>query len=266
MDAKLVIIIAALVLIYLFEGLAPHYPGRTERLRHGLHHVAVALLNGLLTRFVLAGITMAALAAAEPPTPGLGRALPLPPFWRAGLVYLLFDVWMYLWHRLNHRVAFLWLFHKAHHADIAMDTTTALRFHPGELVLSTIVRLPVVIALGMTFDQLVLFEVVLNVSTLFHHSNLALGSADRLVRTAVVTPDMHRVHHSIEREELNSNFTSILSVWDRLFGTYRQRRDTKEITLGLPVYRGQEWQGFRGFLRTPFVREEQDTERAANHG
>lgn len=135
-----------------------------------------------------------------------------------------------------------------------MDTTTALRFHPGELVLSTLVRLPVLVLLGMSFVQLVLFETVLNLSTLFHHSNLAVPEKwDRLLRMAVVTPNMHRVHHSVKGFETNSNFTSILSIWDRLFRTFRTREDTHTITIGLPQFREEKYQRLWGFLITPFM-------------
>jgi sterol desaturase/sphingolipid hydroxylase (fatty acid hydroxylase superfamily) len=133
-----------------------------------------------------------------------------------------------------------------------MDTTTALRFHPGELILSTFARLPVVLLLGMSFAQLVLFELVLNLSTLFHHSNLGVPERwDRMLRTVIVTPNMHRVHHSVELSETNSNFTSLLSVWDRLYRTFRSREDTRTITIGLPRFREEKWQRLWGFLITP---------------
>jgi sterol desaturase/sphingolipid hydroxylase (fatty acid hydroxylase superfamily) len=133
-----------------------------------------------------------------------------------------------------------------------MDTTTALRFHPGELILSTFVRLPVIILLGMSFAQLALFEVLLNISTLFHHSNLGVPEKwDRRLRVAIVTPNMHRVHHSIEVFETNSNYTSLLSFWDRLYQSFRMREDTLTITIGLPRFRETKWQRFWGFIITP---------------
>jgi sterol desaturase/sphingolipid hydroxylase (fatty acid hydroxylase superfamily) len=169
------------------------------------------------------------------------------------VVFLLFDVWMYYWHMANHRFSFFWLFHRTHHSDIEMDTTTALRFHPGELILSTFIRLPVLVLVGMSFGELALFEVMLNISTLFHHSNLALPERwDRLLRVLIVTPNMHRVHHSIVLAETNSNYTSILSLWDRLGGTFRMREDTRTITLGLESFREEKYQRLWGFLITPF--------------
>ncbi len=250
MDKKLLLIVTAVALIFVLEGVFPHYRGRTTRVRHAVPHFITAIMNGLLTRFALAGVTMAAIAWAE--SKSLGLALSLPATAKLILVFVLFDIWMYFWHMANHRIGFFWRFHRAHHSDTEMDTTTALRFHPGELVLSTFFRLPVVILIGISFTQLVLFEVLLNVSTLFHHSNLAVPEKwDRVLRTVVVTPNMHRVHHSVERFETDSNFTSLLSVWDRLFRSFRTRKDTHTITIGLPSFREIKYQRLWGFLITP---------------
>lgn len=252
MDKKPLLIITALVLIFVLEDVFPHYQGRAARMRHAAPHVLTALMNGLLTRLVLAGVTIKTISWAGGRS--LGRVLPLslPAAAELVLVFLLFDIWMYFWHRANHRIGFLWRFHRAHHSDVEMDTTTALRFHPGELVLSNLFRLPVVILLGMSFAQLIFFETLLNMSTLFHHSNLAVPEKwDRVLRAVVVTPNMHRVHHSVERFETDSNFTSLLSVWDRLYRTFRTREDTRTITLGLPSFRETKYQRLWGFLITP---------------
>ncbi len=256
MDKKTLLIFLALVVIFVLEGLFPHYRGRTARVRHALPHILTAIMNGLLTRFALAGVTMKAIDWAAGNSWGFAHMLSLSFNTKTFTVLVLFDIWMYVWHMANHRIAFLWRFHRAHHADIDMDTTTALRFHPGELILSTFIRLPVVILLGMSFSQLVLFELMLNLSTLFHHSNIAIPEKwDRLLRTIMVTPNMHRVHHSVVRAETNSNFTSLLSFWDRLYGTFTTRGDTRTITIGLPDYRDRRWQQLRGFLITPFYED-----------
>lgn len=252
MDIKPLLISVTLVVIFVLEGVFPHYRDRRSRARHALPHVLTAIMNGLLTKFALAVLTIGAIGWAERrlwmPL-GLNRP---PGGAHVVLVFVLFDIWMYFWHMANHRIAFLWRFHRAHHADTEMDTTTALRFHPGELIISTVARLPVVILLGMSFSQLVFFETILNLSTLFHHSNLAVPERwDRLLRTVLVTPNMHRVHHSIERFETDSNFTSILSLWDRIFRTFRTREDTVTITIGLPRFREEKYQRLLGFLITP---------------
>jgi sterol desaturase/sphingolipid hydroxylase (fatty acid hydroxylase superfamily) len=254
MNVKLPILIAALVALFALEGLFPYYRDRRNRVVHAVPHVITALVNGVLTRFFLALITLQTVGWAQAHTLGIVRMIELPAAIRTVTVFLLFDIWMYYWHLLNHRVGFLWRFHRAHHADIAMDTTTALRFHPGELVLSSFIRLPVLTLIGMRFDDLVIFETVLNVSTLFHHSNLNVPEKwDRVLRVLVVTPNMHRVHHSVVREETNSNYTSILSVWDRLARTFSMRKDPRAIVLGLPNFREERYQRLRGFMVTPFL-------------
>jgi len=252
MSAKPVIIAAVVLTIFLLEDIIPHYRGRENRLRHAFPHVLTALMNGLLTRISLTQVTIQITAWSTAHSFGLGHMLRLSPLAATFILFILFDAWMYLWHRANHTIGFLWMFHRAHHSDTQMDTTTALRFHPGELILSTAFRLPVLAILGMNFGQVLLFETLLNLSTLFHHSNLSLPrSWDRALSLLIVTPDMHRVHHSFEREETNSNYTSLLSCWDRLFKTFRMRDDTRTITLGLTEFRDGRWQRFWGFLITP---------------
>jgi sterol desaturase/sphingolipid hydroxylase (fatty acid hydroxylase superfamily) len=254
MDKKPLLVMAALAAIFLLEGIFPYYLGRQKRALHAVPHLVTAVVNAFLTRLLLAGITMQVIFWAGAHGLGLMRMLALQFPARMIAVFILFDVWMYYWHMLNHRIPFLWRFHRAHHADIAMDTTTALRFHPGELVLSTVARTPVLVLIGMSFTELALFETILNLSTVFHHSNLAVPERwDRMLRTIIVTPNMHRVHHAVERADTNSNYTSILSIWDRLAGTFRMREDTRTITLGLPSFREEQYQRLWGFIRTPFV-------------
>lgn len=253
MDSKPIIILFVLSLLFSLEGVFPHMTNRKRRIAHGLPHVLTAVLNGVLTRFLLAGITLRVISWADAHSIGVMRMTDLPLALRAVVAFLLFDIWMYYWHMANHRVPFFWRFHRAHHSDIEMDTTTALRFHPGELVLSSFIRLPIIVLIGMSFSELVLFEVMLNSSTLFHHSNVALREKwDRMLRILFVTPNMHRVHHSIERGEMNSNFTSLLSVWDRVGRTFSMRDNTRTIIFGLSAFREEKYQRLWGFFITPF--------------
>ncbi len=254
MDIKPLLIFLTLTAIFVLEGAFPHYKNRSRRVQHAFPHVLTAVFNGILTRLVLAGLTFQAIDWGARNQLGLAQALQIPFYLKTAVLFVLFDVWMYFWHMANHRIRFFWLFHRAHHADTDMDTTTALRFHPGELVLSTFIRMPVIILIGMSFAEVVMFETILNISTLFHHSNLAIPEKwDRALRTVIVTPNMHRVHHSIELLETNSNYTSLLSIWDRVFRSFRKREDTRTITIGLPRFREEKWQKLRGFLVTPFV-------------
>jgi sterol desaturase/sphingolipid hydroxylase (fatty acid hydroxylase superfamily) len=141
-----------------------------------------------------------------------------------------------------------------HHCDIDVDVTTALRFHPVEIILSVLIKFAAAIALGAPVAAVVIFEIVLNASAMFNHGNIRLPDmADRVLRAVIVTPDMHRTHHSVIRAETDSNFGFCLSVWDRLFGTYRARPagDTRTMALGLPAFRAPADQNFTALLANP---------------
>lgn len=258
MNLKPWILVSALSLIYFLEGMFPHMHGRKQRLRHALPHLVTALINSILTGVFLGWLTWYTVRWSEEHSFGLARwiksSLPVTGF----ISFLIFDAYMYFWHRANHSYDFLWRFHRAHHSDTMMDSTTALRFHPGELVLSSIFRVPVIALTGIGLTELYIFELTLNTMTLFHHSNLGLGQrTDRAVRLFITSPDMHRIHHSLVLSEMSSNFTSILSLWDRLFGTFREKDDTSGTVFGLTGFRKERWQGFTGFMLSPFINEKQ---------
>jgi sterol desaturase/sphingolipid hydroxylase (fatty acid hydroxylase superfamily) len=182
----------------------------------------------------------------------LGPHLPAWIVWLLGLV--LFDAWMYLWHLLNHKVPLLWRFHAVHHADREMDASTALRFHTGEIVLSGAARLAVLPLIGLTMPQLLLYELILLPVILFHHSNVRMPRRiDAASRCVIVTPWMHWVHHSRWQPETDSNYASVLSIWDRLFGTFRLRDDPVQINLGLDDDQDErQWRTLGGMLTRPF--------------
>ncbi|MFH0976178.1 MAG: sterol desaturase family protein [Spirochaetota bacterium] len=254
MDTKAIVIVSVLVLIFLLEGIFPHFRGRTSRVRHGLSHIFIAIINGLLTRLLFAGLAIKATTWTQAQSFGILNTGLFSQAAGTTIAFVLFDIWMYFWHVANHHVSLLWLFHRAHHADIAMDTTTALRFHLGELFFSSFARLPVIMLIGLSFEQVVFFETILNVSTLFHHSNIHIPEKwDSIIRLVITSPNMHRVHHSTERRETNSNYTSILSIWDRIVRTFKRRADTSTITIGLSDFRSQKWQGAFGFYISPFL-------------
>jgi sterol desaturase/sphingolipid hydroxylase (fatty acid hydroxylase superfamily) len=170
------------------------------------------------------------------------------------LAILLFDGWMYDWHVLNHKVPLLWRFHAVHHSDREMDASSALRFHTGEIVLSGCGRLIVLPVLGMTMPQLLLYELLLQPVILFHHSNERVPARlDAMLRWLIVTPWMHWVHHSRWQPETDSNYASVLSVWDRIFGTFRLRSQPRQINLGLDEDRSErQWRTLWGMLARPF--------------
>jgi len=239
----------------MLEGAIPMFEGRSRRVRHGLANLALGVGNAAITSFVFAGATLLVTEAARERSFGLLHLLTPPAAVRLALAVVVLDLWQYVWHRLNHRVPFLWRFHTVHHTDRDMDATTALRFHTGEIVLSSTARLAVLPLLGLTVQEVLLYETILLPIILFHHSNVRVpNSFDRLLRWLIVTPWMHWVHHSDYRPETDSNYSSVFSVWDRLFGSFRLRSDPGEITLGLEDVERDEWTTLQGMLATPFRR------------
>ena len=171
---------------------------------------------------------------------GLFNLVALPWGLATLLSVLVLDLAIYAQHVLFHAVPVLWRLHRMHHADLDIDVTTGVRFHPVEIVLSMLIKFAAVAAVGAPAAAVLIFEVLLNATSMFNHSNIAMPpAADRIVRLLVVTPDMHRVHHSIERRETNSNFGFNFPWWDRLFGTYRPQpgQGHEGMTIGIEIFR-----------------------------
>lgn len=147
---------------------------------------------------------------------------------------ILLDFWIYWWHRANHEVPFLWRFHEVHHLDHFLDTSSAIRFHFGELFLSALVRVPVIIALQIPLSSVLVFETLVLLSASFHHSNLRLPTGlERGLSQVIVTPSIHWIHHHAVRRDTDSNYCTVLSVWDRCFGTSSPNRRTPEMPIGV---------------------------------
>jgi sterol desaturase/sphingolipid hydroxylase (fatty acid hydroxylase superfamily) len=227
---------------------------RPLRLRHAARNLAVAGLNLLVIGLGFSTATAGVAAWAQAAHFGLLHQWSAPLWMKTAAALLLFDAWMYLWHRANHAVPFLWRFHRMHHSDPAVDVTTALRFHVGEITLSSALRLAVIPLLGLQLGQVILYETILLPVIAFHHSNVALPEPwDRRLRLVIVSPNMHRVHHSDWQPETDSNFASIFSWWDRLGRSFRLRKDVRALRYGLREFDGDQWQGLWGLLRTPLV-------------
>jgi sterol desaturase/sphingolipid hydroxylase (fatty acid hydroxylase superfamily) len=186
---------------------------------------------------------------------GLFNEVQLPAWIAVVASVILLDLAIYFQHVLFHAVPVLWRLHRMHHADLDIDVTTGLRFHPIEILLSMVIKLAVVIALGAPALAVLLFEVLLNATSLFNHSNVRIPERfDGVLRWVVVTPDMHRVHHSILLRETNSNFGFNLPWWDRLFGTYRPQpaAGQESMTIGIEQFRDPRELGLDRMLLQPF--------------
>lgn len=252
-EIKLFVQIGALGLILWLETIVPLFQKRKGHLRHDLRNLGIGLFNGFFIAITFSFLIAFVIEKAQEREFGLMMVLNLPFWLETVIALILFDLWMYLWHRMNHRIPFLWLFHRMHHSDDRVDVTSALRFHTGELIFSSILRLAIVPLLGLNLPQLILYEICLQPVILFHHSNVALPEKiDRIFRAFIVTPNMHRVHHSQVKGETNSNYASILSIWDRIFKSFCFRKDIPNIDFGLPEFPEEEWQTIPGMLKTPF--------------
>ncbi|WMC12332.1 sterol desaturase family protein [Oceanimonas pelagia] len=246
-----------LLLFLLWEHYAPRRPQRQRRGPRWLRHLALAGLNTLLVRalFPLAAVGAALLAAER--NWGVLAWLALPDWLALPLTVLLLDLLIYWQHRLFHRVPLLWRLHRMHHTDTELDATTGVRFHPLEILLSMAIKLAGVLLLGASPLAVLVFEVLLNATSLFNHANIHLpAKVDAVLRRLLVTPDMHRVHHSVYPQETDSNFGFNLSCWDRWLGSYRARpRDGhRHMRLGLKEFRAPEERGLLRLLTQPFRR------------
>ncbi len=248
-----------LVVLLVLEGLHPFFDLFRERKERGFHlirNLALGLLNSVVIAVVFAGLWVATAVWADEQGIGLLNVLRdtagLPGWAHAMGAVLLLDVWTYLWHRMNHRAPFLWRFHRVHHADAQMDVTTASRFHVGEIMLSSALRIPLIVLIGAYAWELVLYETLMFAVVQFHHANLALSPRlDWVLRLVIVTPAMHKVHHSRYQPETDSNYSSLFSWWDRLFRSFRLRTHLEEIELGLDAFDKPEDATLGGLMRMP---------------
>jgi sterol desaturase/sphingolipid hydroxylase (fatty acid hydroxylase superfamily) len=254
MSIDTIIGILALAVLFGLEGVLPARAA-SHRLRHGGRNLGLAAVSAVIGGLA-APLLVLSVQFAQQHGIGLCNSNGATPGWPwaacALLSFVLFDAWMYAWHRANHSLPLLWRFHRVHHTDPAMDSTTALRFHPGEILLSTLANCVVLMALGMSLGMLVLYKTVMVLVILFHHSNVAVPSAlDARLRRIIVPPSMHRVHHSEVPAETNANYGTVFSFWDRLFGSFRLREDMADIRFGIGAYNDDDWQHPLRLLRLP---------------
>ena len=217
--------------------------------------MGIVVLDTVLVRLLVPTSAVGLALVAEARGWGLVHALGLPLWAGAPLAVVALDLAIYLQHVLFHAVPALWRLHRVHHADLEIDVTTGARFHPIEILVSMGVKLGVVAALGAPAVAVLIFEVLLNATSMFNHSNVRMPlRLDRVLRWVVVTPDMHRVHHSIAARETNSNFGFNLPWWDRLFGTYRDQPAAghEAMTIGIEQFRAPAEQRLDRMLTQPF--------------
>jgi sterol desaturase/sphingolipid hydroxylase (fatty acid hydroxylase superfamily) len=236
---RMAFFLGILLVMALWEVAAPRRRREIPRLIRWSNNLGIVVIDTLLVRLTFPIVAVGLAVMAEAQGWGLFNIVGAPTWLALILSVLALDLAIYLQHVMFHAVPALWRLHRMHHADLEFDVSTGLRFHPVEILLSMGIKLAVVVALGPPAVAVLVFEVLLNATAMFNHSIRIPAGIDRVLRLIVVTPDMHRVHHSIHPSETNSNFGFNLPWWDRLLGTYwPQPRDGHEaMTIGIEQFR-----------------------------
>ncbi|MBR0670884.1 sterol desaturase family protein [Roseomonas soli] len=254
---RLSVFAAVLVAMALLEHAFPRRPQRLSWRRWPSNFGLVAI-SSVLLRLVAPAGAVGVAAWAEARGLGLFPALGVPAWVAAPVAVVLLDMLIYFQHRVFHAVPLLWRLHRVHHADPELDASSGLRFHPVEILLSFAIKAAAVVALGAPAEGVLVFEVLLNATSLFNHANLALPAwLDRPLRLLLVTPDMHRVHHSEIRVETDSDFGFCLPWWDRIFGTYRAEPAKGQLgmVIGVECFRADDEQRIDRLLLQPLTPE-----------
>jgi sterol desaturase/sphingolipid hydroxylase (fatty acid hydroxylase superfamily) len=236
---RLVVFLGLFTLLALAEVLLPRRTRYIKRTSRWFTNISLIIIDSFTIRlmaFILPVLAVTAAADADAHGWGLLGLVSWPNWVEIIIAMMVLDFVIWAQHLITHKIPLLWRLHQVHHADRDMDVTTAIRFHPIEIALSMILKIGMVYALGPTAFAVILFEILLNGSAMFNHANIRLPKKlDQIVRLVLVTPDMHRVHHSDIRAEHDSNYGFSLSIWDRMFGTYvaQPMKGHDDMTIGL---------------------------------
>jgi len=252
---RLIVFGGVLTAMAAWELVAPRRQPKLGRKTRWPGNLGIVVLDTLLVRLIFPVGAVAVALAGEERGWGLFNAIGIPAWMAVLASVILLDLAIYLQHVLFHAVPALWWLHRVHHADLEFDVTTGVRFHPIEILLSMVIKLGVVTALGVPALAVLIFEVTLNATSMFNHGNVDIShGVERVLRWVVVTPEMHRVHHSVKARETNSNFGFNLPWWDRLFGTYRDQPEAGHLgmTIGIAQYRDPTEQRLDRMLTQPF--------------
>ena len=259
MNVEFLIRISSFALVFTamagWEFLAPRRAWAVGRGPRWTNNLGILIVDVLAVRVLIPTAAVGAALFAAGRGWGLFHLAGLPLALAAVLGFLILDLVIYGQHVVFHKVPVLWRLRRMHHADLDIDVTTGVRFHPFEILISLSIKIATVIAFGIPAVAVLVFEVVLNATAMFNHANVSMPAAlDRVLRLLVVTPDMHRVHHSILRSETDSNFGFNLPWWDRLFGTYRAAPQAghQGMTIGLPIFRNPHELRVDRLLTQPF--------------
>ncbi len=250
--------VAVFVIMSIWELAAPRRKLTAPKPQRWFHNLSLTILNSYVVRFLFPAAAVGTAMVGELSSWGLFNTLGLPSFLAGILSLVLLDLTIYAQHFLFHKVPLFWRLHRMHHTDLDIDVTTGARFHTIEIVASMVIKVSVVVNLGAPAWSVLVFEILLNATSMFNHSNVRIPIAiDAFLRKIVVTPDMHRVHHSVIIEETNSNFGFNFPWWDRMFKTYRDQpsQGHDAMVIGLANFRDPKYLTLPWMLAVPFMRK-----------
>ena len=255
-NIQLIAFVSIFFFFYLIESFQPVRPWTQPRWKRFAFHMTLSVLNSILMRLVAAAPVFLLIIWTQEHRFGIAHWMGLTGIVGYIATYIVYDFYDYWWHRVNHQIPFLWRFHKAHHIDTHVDITTSLRFHPGELVLSTLAKIVFVCLWGPSLWGYMIAMIGISAHSQFHHTNFTLPEGvERIFRWVHMTPRLHASHHTVTPRTRNANFSTIFLIWDRLFGTLREPDDQEMQTLGLKEGRKSSLSGW-ALLKAPFYSEE----------
>lgn len=245
-----------IILFMLLERMRPRRISEKSASNRRINNFALLGIDIIAVRLLVPLATYEVAVMTAEREAGLFNILQLPFIANVLLTIIIFDLLIYFQHVAFHKFNILWRSHRVHHTDIEIDVSTGIRFHPIEITLSLFYKLAAVYLLGPVAFAIVLYEIILNSASLFTHSNILINSKlDKILRTVFVTPDLHRIHHSVIKYETDSNYGNLFSVWDKLFRTYRKQPEAgyEKMELGLNEFRGELSNKLLQLLKIPFL-------------
>ena len=255
---RLSIFIGLLIVMIIGELIAPRRQISRSRKQRWTTNFGLSIFNMVIMRFTLAGAALWAAGTAQEHDWGVLNLVELPPWLAIILGLILLDLAIYGQHRASHRWQWLWRLHKVHHTDLDFDVSTAIRFHPIEIFISMCYKAFVILIIGVDPFTVLVFEIILSSCALFNHSNVKIPlMIDKVLRLVLVTPDMHRVHHSVIQSETDSNYGFSISVWDHLFNSYiaQPQQGHTNMKIGLSGYQDEHDVQLKTLLAMPFKRD-----------
>ena len=253
-NLKLIFFVMLFIILFILESLYSEREWTSKRVFRLFFHVKIAIINTVIIRFPTIFLIIPSLMLITENQYGILNNIDINFALKALFGLLLLDLAYYFWHRLNHTNSFLWRFHSVHHLDTQLDVTTSLRFHFGELLLSSLFKTILILFLGAPISVFIFYEILLSACNQFHHSNIKLSdNLDQILSKFIVTPKYHTNHHTVMKGSRNANYSSILTIWDSIFFTYKDAKIEDREYLGLDD-RSKEF-GLIQYIRHPFIKD-----------